>query len=173
MAAPKSTRWSTCWPTTGPHEAAGANLDMNEMPPSPRDQGKVNRDHLDLLSVFHFVGAGLALLGILFLLAHFVFMRAVFANPRMWQGHGQSPPPAQFFALFRWLYLVFAIWLVASAILNLVSALFLRARIHRTFSLVVAAIDCLHVPLGTVLGVFTIIVLLRDTVRELYEARGR
>ena len=37
------------------------------------------------------------------------------------------------------------------------------------FFLVVAAINCLHMPLGTVLGVFTIIVLIRQSVVELYE----
>ena len=38
---------------------------------------------------------------------------------------------------------------------------------HRryTFCLVVAAILCLFVPFGTLLGVFTIIVLVRSTVR--------
>jgi hypothetical protein len=39
------------------------------------------------------------------------------------------------------------------------------------FAGVVAGINCLHIPLGTVLGVFTIVVLIRDSVRELYSAR--
>ena len=38
------------------------------------------------------------------------------------------------------------------------------------FSLVVAALDCMGFPFATVLGVFTFIVLLRDSVAELYEA---
>ncbi len=37
-----------------------------------------------------------------------------------------------------------------------------------TFCLVVASIECLFMPYGTVLGVFTIIVLLRPTVKELF-----
>ena len=59
-------------------------------------------------------------------------------------------------------------WFITSGVLNVLSGLFLRARKHWTFSIVVAAIDCLHFPLGTVLGVFTIIVLIRPSVRELY-----
>jgi hypothetical protein len=51
---------------------------------------------------------------------------------------------------------------------NLLSGLFLRARRHRTFSMVVAAINCLHIPIGTALGVFTFIVLGRESVRKLY-----
>lgn len=83
----------------------------------------------------------------------------------------QPLPPAEFFAVFKWLYLVLAAWFLASGLLNVISGVCLRARKHRTFSLVVAGINCLHLPLGTVLGVFTIVVLLRDSVRELYVAQ--
>ena len=33
---------------------------MNELPPLPRDQRKIDADHLNLPASFHFVGAGLA-----------------------------------------------------------------------------------------------------------------
>src|ERR1700722_2490000 len=136
---------------------------MNELPPLIRDQRKVDADHLNLLAIFHFVGAGLALLGLLFLLAHFALMHAMLSNPKMWQNQRQGAPPAEFFAIFRWFYLIGGCWFVASGILNVISGCCLRARTHRTFSLVVAAINCVHIPLGTVLGVFTIIVLVRTS----------
>ena len=142
---------------------------MNELPPILRDQRKIDADHLKLLSIFHFVGAGLALIGILFLIGHFTVFHFVFDNPKMWENNRQGPPPAVFLAIFKVLYLVFGLWFLASCILNVMSGLFLRARKYRTFSMVVAIINCLHVPLGTTLGVFTIIVLLRDSVRESYE----
>jgi len=144
---------------------------MNDLPPPlPVNQRKIDADHLNLLSIFHFVGAGLALFGILFLLAHFAMMHAVFANPRMWENQKGGLPPAEFFAIFKWFYLVFGVWLVTSGVLNVLSGLYIRSRKHRTFSMVVAGINCLHMPVGTVLGVFTIIILMRDSVRELYEA---
>jgi hypothetical protein len=143
---------------------------MSTLPPLPRDQRQIDADHLKLLSIFHFIGAGLALLGILFLLVHFAMFQAFFANPKMWENQKQGPPPAEFFAIFKWFYLVMAVWFVGSGILNVISGLCIRARKHRTFSMIVAGINCLHFPLGTVLGVFTIIVLIRDSVRELYEA---
>jgi hypothetical protein len=31
---------------------------MSELPPLPRDQRKIDADHLNLLAIFHFVGAG-------------------------------------------------------------------------------------------------------------------
>ena len=135
-----------------------------------RDQRKVDADHLRLLAIFHFVGAGFAVIGMLFLLVHYSFMRLFFDNPKMWEGQKGGPMPAEFFAIFKWFYVAFAVWLVISLVLNLLSGLCLRAKKCRTFSLIVAGVNCIHIPVGTVLGVFTIIVLIRDSVRELYEA---
>jgi len=142
---------------------------MTQLPPLPRDQRKIDADHLNLLSIFHFVGAGLALPGLMFVFAHYMMFHAFIANPQMWQNQKQAPP-AEFFALFKWFYIVFGFWFVVSGVLNVISGFCIRAKKHRTFSLVTAAINCLHVPLGTVLGIFTIIVLIRDSVREVYEA---
>jgi hypothetical protein len=145
---------------------------MNELPPLPRDQRKIDSNHLNLLAIFHFVGAGLSLLGIGFLVAHYTFMHAIFTNPEIWKDQKQPMPmpPEQIFAMIKWVYLAGAVWFVTSGVLNLISGLCLRARKARTFSMVVSGINCLHLPLGTVLGVFTIVVLIRDSVRELYEA---
>ncbi len=139
-------------------------------PPMPGDPSYRDADHLNLLSVFHFVGAGLALLGVFFLVVHFIVFQTLFSNPTFWANSKQGPPPAELMGAFKWLYLLIALWFVASGVLNLLSGWFLRTRKHRTFSLVVAAINCLHMPLGTLLGVFTFLVLLRDTVRQSYEA---
>lgn len=145
---------------------------MSALPQIPRDQRKIDADHLNLLAIFHFVGAGLALLGILFLVGHYAIMHAVFTNPKFFEN--QKPPmpvpPEQIFAVLKWFYLAMGVWFVASAILNVISGICLRARKGRTFSLVVAGINCLHIPLGTVLGVFTLVVLLRDSVRERFAA---
>ena len=142
---------------------------MNGLPPLVRDQRKVDADHLRLLSIFHFIGCGLGLLGILFLLGHYALFSTIFSNPKMWENQRQAPPPPQLFAMLKWIYLVLGCWVLTSVILNLVSGLFILRRKHRVFSLVVAAINCLHLPLGTVLGVFTIVVLMRQSVLELYE----
>ena len=96
--------------------------------------------------------------------------QTVFANPKMWANQKQAAPPAEFFAIFKWFYLIFAVWFLASGVLNVISGLCIRVRKHRKFSMIVAGINCIHLPLGTVLGVFTIIVLIRDSVRELYDA---
>ena len=146
---------------------------MTDLPPLPRTQRTIDAKHLQLLSIFHFVGAGLAFLGILFVAAHFAVVHSVFGNPSFWQQQKQPVPPPQLMALFKWFYLVMALWFIVSGALNIISGLCLRARKYQTFSIVVAAINCLHLPLGTILGVFTIVVLMRDSVGELYQASGR
>ena len=143
---------------------------MADLPPLMRDQRKADADHLRLLAVFHFVVAGLSLAGIGFLALHYTFMHVFFENPEIWKNpKGGGPPPAEFFAIFKWFYAIFGVLLVTAAVANLLSGLFIRKRKHRIFSLVVAGLDCLQIPFGTVLGVFTFIVLLRDSVREIYE----
>ena len=143
---------------------------MADLPPLMRDQRKADADHLRLLAVFQFVVAGLSLAGIGFLTLHYTFMHVFFENPEIWKNSkGGGPPPAEFFAIFKWFYAIFGFGLVTAGVANLLSGLFIRKRKHRIFSLVVAGLDCLQIPFGTVLGVFTFIVLLRDSVREIYE----
>ena len=143
---------------------------MNQPPPLSRDQRKIDSEHLNLLAIFHFILAGLALLGIAFLVVHYAIMSSVFTNPAVWQGHKSSgPPPGEIFALFKWVYLAGALAFIGFSALNVISGLGIRARKWRTFSLVVAGVNCLQIPLGTALGVFTIVVLTRDSVCVLYD----
>jgi hypothetical protein len=87
----------------------------------------------------------------------------------MWKSSpNATPPPQGFLKVFVWFYFFMGALFMTVFILNLLSGYFLRQRTHRTFSIVVGALDCLQVPFGTILGVFTIIVLVRDSVRKLY-----
>jgi len=146
---------------------------MSESPPLSDYRQQADDDQLNLLSLFHFVGAGLAVLALLFLFVHYQFFHTFIENPQFFANQRQttSPPPEQIFRMFRmfkWFYVIFGLWFSLSALLNILSGIFLRSRTHRDVSIVIAAIDCIHIPFGTMLGVFTIVVLMRDSVRELY-----
>ena len=131
-----------------------------------------DQEHLNLLSIFHFVFSGLALLGIAFLFVHYAMMHTVFNNPEMWKSQkGGGPPPKEFFEVFIWFYLFMGVVLVIGLALNVLSGIFLRQRRHRMFSLVIGGLNCLQIPFGTALGVFTIIVLSRQSVSELYSSQ--
>jgi hypothetical protein len=140
---------------------------------APQNPGAAERwrdnEHLRLLSIFHFVVGGLAALGLPFLGLHFlIFYSAMTVFPFLGGPNQNAPPPELFKALF-WLYPVMGLFFGAAAVLNLLSGWFLRQKRHRTFSLVVAALDCLQIPWGTILGAFTMLVLTRASVQRMYD----
>ena len=59
---------------------------------------------------------------------------------------------------------------IAFATATFLAGRFLANRTHRLFCLVVACINCLNLPFGTILGVCTLIVLLRPSVQALFSA---
>lgn len=139
--------------------------------PLMRDQRKVDADHLSLLAKFHFVMAALALAGLGLLFLHWQLMHTMFEHPEAWQtGPQVPPPPKEAFAAFKWFYVFFGLVIVAASAVNAASGWLIQRRRARAFSLVVAGLNCMGFPLATVLGVFTFIVLLRDSVIESYEA---
>jgi hypothetical protein len=54
------------------------------------------------------------------------------------------------------------------AICILIAGRCLSRRKGYSFALVIACIECLFVPFGTILGVFTIVALSRESVRALF-----
>jgi hypothetical protein len=145
-------------------------------PPSPlspeilaENQRKKDSEHIKLLFTFHFVFAGLALLGIAFTFLHYFMMHTIISNPDLWNGQKEAvPPPKVFLDAFVWFYVFMAAIMVIACTANVLSGLFLWKRKYRIFSIVVGGLNCLQIPFGTALGVFTIVVLSRDSVRELY-----
>jgi hypothetical protein len=57
------------------------------------------------------------------------------------------------------------------AILVLIVGRFIARRKHYTFCFVMACVECVFMPFGTVLGVFTILVLSRQSVKGLFNPR--
>ncbi len=145
---------------------------MSLTPPVLRDQSIVDAEHMRLLQIFHYILAGLALVGLGFLALHYGVMHYVLTNPEMVQKQKDGPPPEQIFALLRWFYWIGGGLLLSMGTANLLSGLFIRRRVNRLFSIIIAGINCIQIPFGTALGVFTIIVLMRDSVRESYSARN-
>ena len=87
------------------------------------------------------------------------------------EGSGQSPPD-----FFAWLFIlipaVFVLCGWALSICILIAGRKLSQFKNRLYCLVIAGLECMIIPFGTVLGVFTIVVLMKDSVRELFEANN-
>ncbi|HUB86661.1 MAG TPA: hypothetical protein VMB22_02125 [Verrucomicrobiae bacterium] len=131
----------------------------------------MNRDieHLKLLSVFHYVFAGVtALFGLLPLIYVFLGLVILLA-PNQFAKPGQDAPPEAVGRILICLGLVLLafFWFVAGLIF--VAGRFLARQKHHTFCVIIASLECIFVPLGTVLGVFTLVILMRETVKPLFE----
>ena len=121
-------------------------------------------DQLRLLSVFHYVVAGLTAIFSLFAAPHLVL--GVLLAPGRLEGQEEG---VEFFGwFFALLAGVFILWGWTFAACLVASGRFLQARRRYLFCLVTAAVSCTFVPLGTILGVFTIVVLMRDSVKQLF-----
>lgn len=143
---------------------------MNTPQSITRDPRQTDAEHLRLLAVFHFVFAGLALFGLLMLSVQFTLMHSLFSDPRLWKNAQGGPPPEAFLSMMTGMLVFFGALMVLGGILNLLSGVWILRRRHRIFSLVVAGFNCVQIPFGTILGAFTFIVLLRESVREAYAA---
>jgi hypothetical protein len=141
-------------------------------PPSlPAPPPTQDEEHLKLLALFHYIVAGLGALFACLPLIHVAIGVTMIMNPSIMNGGQQStPPPAAFGYLFAGMGALFVLLGWAAAICTFISGRYLARRRCRIFSIVVAAILCMFFPFGTVLGVFTIIVLSKESVRRLYEA---
>ena len=126
-----------------------------------------DEEHLRLLSIFHYVVGGLAGLFALFPIFHLIFGLFFILAPEKFAGKGEPPP-----AFLGWLFVIFGVvfitigWTFAAFILT--AGRFLARRKHYLFCLTMAGVECLFMPFGTVLGVFTIIVLIREPVKQLF-----
>ena len=128
-------------------------------------------EHLRLLSIFHYIVAGLTALCACFPLIHFTIGMLMLFAPEVFKGnHPNNPDELWFigiiFIIFPGLFILSG-WTLAFFIL--LAGRNLASRRRYTFCLVIAGIMCVIVPFGTVLGVFTIIVLVRPSVKELFE----
>lgn len=123
--------------------------------------------HLNLLSMLHYIGGGITLLFACFPLIY-VVLGFLMVSGKLSGNRGQGGPPPELGWMFVAIGLLFALLGVAMGILTIYSGRCIKHRRNWMFSLVMAGIMCLSMPFGTVLGVFTFIVLLRDSVKRMY-----
>lgn len=123
-----------------------------------RPENNRDAEHLDRLSLFYYILGGID--AVVLVVAGIGPLNFSGAFPGLQESLGRS---------YALLVLVFFL-ACALTICVFLSAYFLKSCRYRTFSLAVAAVICLNVPLGTVLGIFTIVVLMRPSVKIIYIA---
>ena len=127
-----------------------------------------DEQHLRLLGIFHYVVGALTALFALFPLIHFSLgLFFVLAPPHSPQQQGGPPP-----AFIGWFFMIIGgmLFLLGESFAACVFAAgrFIRSRRRYWFVFVVACLQCAFFPFGTVLGVFTIVVLSRPSVKQIF-----
>ncbi|MHC4545011.1 MAG: hypothetical protein ACYS9C_07675 [Planctomycetota bacterium] len=128
---------------------------------------KQDEEHLKLLSIFHYVAGGITGVLACFPIMHLIMGIFILAVACV----DQAEAPVVIMGLiFVVMSLTFIILGWTFAVCLIVSGRQLARRRRYTFCFVIACISCMLMPYGTVLGVFTIIVLMRPAVKELFAA---
>jgi hypothetical protein len=125
-------------------------------------------ERLQLLAIFHYVVAGVAALCSFFPLLYSVMGGFLLYAAQHPGPNNQEPPPAFLGWIFIAVGAVFFLVGIAMAICILIAGRCLSRRKAYSFTLVMACVECLFVPFGTILGVFTIVALSRESVKALF-----
>jgi len=131
----------------------------------------MNKDleHLKWLSIGFYIYAGLTALFACIPIIHLVIGIAMVTGQ---MDEGTNGPPKAFGWFFVGIASFFILGGWATAIATFLAGRFIRQQKKYTFVFVMAVVSCMSAPFGTVLGVFTIIVLLRDSVKALFEEQN-
>lgn len=124
-------------------------------------------NNLKVLSILHYVyGALVCVMGMAML--SLVGLGAFLASDVVAQ-NAEEPPPewlGAFLGAFGMaLFIIILLW----GLFIVLSGRWIARRRNRTASIVVAALCLLSFPFGTALGIFTLVVLLNDEVRQAYD----
>lgn len=119
---------------------------------------------LRLLEIGHYVYAGVSLLLVLFPAGIVAMMWMLW--PRFQAA--PQPPPELFLYIFTGAVLFMALMGLATSGVSFLAGRWIAQRRRRMWCVVVAAVNCLNLPFGTALGILTILILHRDSVRSAY-----
>ena len=128
-----------------------------------------DRQQLKLLSTLHYVFGGLTIAIGCFPILHLILGISFLREGGIQVDGAENPFPIE---SLGWMFIVIPSILIVMhwsvAILSIVSGKKLAERKNYIYCFFVACVECIFMPLGTALGVFTIIVLLRESVKELF-----
>lgn len=133
-----------------------------------------NKDQTDLkqLATFHYVLGGLGIFFSLFALIYVIIGIVMLSNPdTLDMSDAEAPPAFMGGVLVAVGGITFLLGEIVSICL-IISGNKLKKQTGYMFSFIMACIICLNMPLGTILGIFTIMVLQRDSVKALYNRPG-
>ena len=128
-----------------------------------------DEQHLRLLSIFHYVVGGLTGLFACFPLIHVALGLAMIFAPQSLSNRPGDQPPAFFGWFFTCMGGGFFLVGISVVVCIVLAGRFITQRRRYWFVFVLACVQCTFFPFGTALGVFTLLVLSRPTVKTLFQ----
>lgn len=125
---------------------------------------ETNSEHLRILEIFHYV---MGIIAIIFGFFPILHLFAGFIITTM--GENADAPADMIGLLFLIIPGLMMLVLWTLGILTILAGKYISERRKRKFCLITAGILCIFFPIGTVLGIFTILVLSRSSVRNLFD----
>ncbi len=127
----------------------------------------INNEHLRLLSIFYYIMGGITCFYGLFPILHLIMGIAMIKLAPTTESVSESSPE-----IVGWFMVSIASVLIilglTLGILQLLTATFLKKKKKRVFCFVVSIISCFMIPFGTILGIFSINVLKRESVKKIF-----
>ncbi|MGO1073032.1 hypothetical protein [Lysobacter sp. CA199] len=140
--------------------------------PAPAPASPEDASHLRVLGIFYYIFAGLNVLSVVFV-AFFVTLAASTSAmaPAVAESSAGLPATDKFLVIMLPIFVLVGLFSLLVGVLQFMTARRLRDRRGSGFCQIVAGLTCLSVPFGTVVGVFTFIVLARPSVKALFNGR--
>ena len=143
--------------------------------PEETRQSIIDEEHLKMLSLGYAVSAGVSafysLFGLVYVFIGIMMSTALSHLPETPANPAQAPPPAFVGWIFGFFGLAFFLIAIAVTAARFRVAWCIKHRKSRVFCMVIAGIGCLEFPYGTVLGIFSFLVLGRASVVALFDPR--
>jgi hypothetical protein len=126
-------------------------------------------ENIKLLSIFHYAFAGLVAAFSCIPIIHIILGVIMLVSPETMCSDDCKEAPPEFLG---WIFIGIGafVMMIGFAFAGMVVATgrFLARRRHHKFCIAVAAVCCLFMPIGTVLGVFTLITLTKPEAESLF-----
>ena len=132
----------------------------------------IDNEHLKLLSLFHYIFGGIILAYAFFIILQFIFLfyflETFLRNSSFNTFTSNNDFDPLIFKFILYIGIAFFIIMLIGGILEILSGKFIKARKNRTFSYIIAILNLLSIPYGSILGIMTLTVLGRNTIKEMY-----
>jgi len=127
----------------------------------------VDNEHLNLLSLFHLISGIFTLVYSVFMALYFGFVTFIL-NMGNKLNAANSDFPFEFMNAIMFVFTIVLFIAIILGVAKIFCSKFIKQKTNRVFCIVICCIECFSFPYGTLLGVLSIMVLNRNSVKEIY-----